>query len=349
MNIYIKHFNFKVFTSFILVLLFLTSCKQNKNENNEIKEKTNDSLSIEFLSKKIRENPKNADLFFRRALLKITKNETNSAISDISIAISLDSLQTDYYVSLGECYLAQGKSGLAKETFEECLKYFPENVDVLMKLAKIHLYVKQYKESMKLLSKVQTIDSHLPDIYFTKAIIYEEVNDTSKAIKNYELCIENEPEHYQAYENLAFIYSQLGDSLAVDYYKNAIEIMPESVFSHYGLAMYYQNQKFLEKALQEYEYIIDNIDSSNFSVYYNIGYINLEYYKNYKTAIEYFSKAIFHKNNYIDALYNRGLCFEYMKEYKQAKENYDAVLEFYPNYENAVNGLNRIDEFVINK
>ncbi|MBT6687092.1 MAG: tetratricopeptide repeat protein [Bacteroidetes bacterium] len=348
MNFSVKLFNLKVFAIFLIAfsILFQISCKQTKIKSDVPGKAKPDSSSIEFISEKIRENPKNADLFFRRALVKISENETSSAIGDFTIAINLDSLKAEYYIKLGECQLSQGKSGLAKEAFDNCLEHFPDNTEVLIKLAKIHLYVKQYEESMRLLSAAQTIDSHLSDIFFTKAIIYKELNDTSRAIKNFELCIENEPEHYQAYENLAYIYAQLGDSLAVDYYKNAIEIIPENIFAHYGLAMFYQNQRQLEKAINEYEYIIENIDSANFSVYFNIGYINLEYFKNYDFAIEYFSKAISYKNNYIDAIYNRGLCYEYMKDYIKSKEDYNLVLQYYPNYENAVEALNRIDEIL---
>ena len=339
-------FKKNLFLSIISFTLFI-SCNQNNKETGKENNSGNYSLTIEQISKKIRKNPTNAELFSKRSELFFENQQIPEAINDLDIAIKLDSLQSDYYIKLAEYQILLGKSGKAKESLEKCERIFPENTEVLLKLAEIHLYVKQYKESMNYLTKVQNITQHIAHTYFIKGLVYQETGDTARAIENFQITVEKQPQHYEAYILLGLLYAKNGNVLAIDYYKNAIALIPQSIEAHYNLAMFYQKNNNVNKAIEEYEYIINKIDSTYKYAYFNTGYIYLESLKEYNKAITYFTKSIELDTQYFEAYYNRGYCYELLNKYEVAINNYKQALDISDNYELAIDGLNRIDKVVL--
>jgi tetratricopeptide (TPR) repeat protein len=78
-------------------------------------------------------------------------------------------------------------------------------------------------------------------------------------------------------------------------------------------------------------------------VLYNKGYVNLVYLNDFATAIDFFDQALINDPNYLDALYNKGRALEEMGRFANAREVYNEVLRRRPNYELAVQALNRLD------
>jgi len=323
----------------IIALAGAMSCHRTARETASQK----DSLNIEKLSSMIRNDPKNAENFFRRGKLYYEMRQSADAVKDLEIAIKLDSLVPEYYLTLSEYFLSMGKSGSTKQYLEKCVRLFPENTEALIKLADIYLYIKDYKTSMDYLIIAQEIDKQIAQIYFTKAMIYKETGDTSRAIDNLLTSVEKQPDYYDAYIELGHLNLLRNDSIAVEFLKNAIRIMPQSAEAYYFTGIYYQQNSQFRKAIEYFDQIINEIDKSYPYAYYNIGYINLVYFKQYDTAIDYFSKAIENKTNYYQAFCNRGYAYEMLKQYDMASANYKQSLELLPNYDLAIAGLNRLD------
>ena len=62
----------------------------------------------------------------------------------------------------------------------------------------------------------------------------------------------------------------------------------------------------------------------------------------YDVAIDYYSKAIAIEPTYLEAYYNRGLCYEESKEYKLAEEDLREALKLNPQYTEAALALERV-------
>ena len=344
------HKNTLNFLLIFSLLFILFSCHETDKQKISDKQsqnfgiEENDTLTIEKISKKIRKTPENDELFYKRAKLYFKNKDIDNAINDLKIAMKLDSLKPIYYTQLAEYQLLNGESEESKQILEKCIKIFPENTDALLKLSNLYFYVKDYKQSFKNLNKVQQIDKHIAQTYFIKGLIYKELNDTSNAIKNLQIAVDNEPNYYDAYILLGLLYADKHNSIAVDYYKNAINIAPNSVEAHYNTGFFYQENKKYKKAIDEYNFILNNIDSTQQNVYYNIGYIYLIYLNEYKKAIPYFSKAIKYDSKYYQAYYNKGYCYELLKQYNKAREQYQTSLNIYSNYDLSIKALNRLDK-----
>ncbi|PLX11504.1 MAG: hypothetical protein C0594_03590 [Marinilabiliales bacterium] len=328
------------------VLLFSCNEEKSKTNNGELSEAASgDSIeSIEQISEQIRKNPENAPLFQKRAKLWIFQGNIAEAQNDISIALKLDSLKPEYYFDQAEFFIMKGESGKAKNSIEKCLSFFPDNTEALVKLSEIYMYVKNYKESLTILKKVEELDPNIAYTYFIKGIIYKETGDTVNAIDNLLITVNKEPEFYNAYVLLGMLSSDLGDTLAIDFYKTAIRIIPNSIEAHYNLGLFYQQNSRYLAAIDMYKKIINEIDSTYFPAYYNIAYIQLQHFKEYREALDYFNKALSLNPEYVETIYNIGLCYELLKDYDKARSFYNKALEKETNYDLAIQGLNRLDD-----
>jgi tetratricopeptide (TPR) repeat protein len=325
---------------FICLLVICTLFLSCKNNSRKTIAKTGDSLAI--LTELIHNDPNNATLFSKRAVLFFNEKKLEEAIRDGEYAIKIDSLNSKYYIQLCEYYIYAAKSGKAKDILEKCNILVPNNSDILLKLSELYLIVKQYDDALKYLQIAEEIDKQISKIYFLRGIIYKEKGDTLKSINNFRQAIDINSAYYEAYILLGLIYYNRHDSLAVEYYKAAIRLKPGSIEAHYNLAMFYQENRKEKKAIDEYNVILKTIDSTYIYAWYNIGYINLEYLKKYNQAIPFFTKAIELDTNYVDAIYNRGYCYEKLQYYQIARDAYRKCNRIVPNYELAINGLNRL-------
>ncbi len=338
---------------FILGLgISLTGCKtgqKNTTDNESVNETDTTAVkdtvfSIADLTTMIRHDPLNANLFAQRAEAQAASEKFEEALNDISLAIRLDSLNPMYYVIQAEYFIYNGQPNSAKKGLNLCLNLFPDNTDVMLKLAEIHFYLKEYSQAKQMLMKVATINDNIGQIYFLQGLILLENRDTANAIRNLRVAVDKEPDFYSAYIMLGSIHSKLNNDLAIDYYRAAIDISPDSYEARYNLALYLQDHNFTTEALNEYQYIIENIDSVSANPYYNIAYINMIYNEDFDKALEYFSLAIEKEPEYVEAWYNRGFVYEVTGKLKKARDNYEQSLTLQPNYPLSIKGLNRLDE-----
>jgi tetratricopeptide (TPR) repeat protein len=88
-----------------------------------------------------------------------------------------------------------------------------------------------------------------------------------------------------------------------------------------GVAKLYKMQ--FEDAMQDFEKAAA-FDPQNHEAWFYIGTVH-QNYKDYHTAIEYFTKAIQIKEDYADAFYNRGLCWFYLGDRNRSCDDWLAA------------------------
>ena len=183
---------------FFIVILFLFSCENKIDNQIDQAIAKNDTIDkIQEITLKLRKNPRNAELFFLRSSEYQNVNQIQNAISDIEISLALDSLMPKYYLKAVDLYMLVGKSLNSKQYLEKANRIIPKNTEILLKLAQLHFYVKQYTQSMEYLNEVMEIDRNVSDAYFVKALIYQENNDTINSLKNLHSAVEIKPDYYE--------------------------------------------------------------------------------------------------------------------------------------------------------
>jgi len=334
----------KIIPIVLLLSLFLFSCNgQNKTTSTNSDKK--ESSSIDALNSKIEQEPENATFYVQRAKIYQEADDLNHAIADIQMAINKDPNNTSYYLQLADYFLATGQMKNSIGVLKKVLTIQPKNIEALLKMGEINLMIRKYHDVFTYANAVLENDPYNSKAFFMRGYTYKEMGDTTRAIENFRNCIKNDPAHYNANVELALIYSVRKNAMAIDYFKNAIAIDSINEIAYYNLAMFYQNNDYLNEALETYRQLINLKPDFPYS-YYNTGYIYMELLKVPDEAIPYFTQAISINPSYYEAYFNRGLCYEILGDVNNAKKDYMTALELHTNYAKAIEGLNRIDEIM---
>jgi tetratricopeptide (TPR) repeat protein len=340
---------FKPAYLFVLIILgLLSACQQNKSTldtEKKVEQADPKTQRLAELSKLIENNPDNAELFNERASIYNEKEDYTSALKDALSTIEIDSTHADFYVTLADAYLGLGKMQPSLQSLDKAISLDPKNKSAMIKLAEINIVFRDYKKALNFIDEVIKLDDLEPKAYFLRGVIFLENKDTTRSIRNFQKAIDVDQDYFDAHLQLGVLYAEKKNKLAVDYFNNALNINPGNMDVSYMLALYYQETGGYDEALKIYEGLLLK-DPKFYYALYNIGYINLVYLKDYNRAVDYFTKVIELKPDYTDAWYNRGFAWEMLKDIENSRKDYKKALELTPNYEKAIAGLNRIDDYL---
>ena len=328
---------------FVLIGLFLISCdSQNEPDRKVDRSSQNEDVDvIESLNKRIVEKPNDPNLYIKRAYAYRDRNMMQLAIRDAERALAIDSTVSYFHTVMGDLEFKTGQLRDARISLEKAVEYDDSNTEALLKLAETNFLLRRYDEALKYTNDALRIDDKLAQGYFLKGYVYKELGDTVRAKSSFQTATEVFPDHYEAYMQLGSIAGYQGDPLAIEYFNTAIEIRPKSAEAWYNLGMFYQAGEKYEKAMETYRKLIE-VDPKGFLGYYNTGYLYLTEYHDYNVALAYFDTVISLEPSYIDAMYNRGVCYEELNKPEQAIDIYKLILEVEPDYTLAAKGLERL-------
>jgi tetratricopeptide (TPR) repeat protein len=320
--------------SILVSIICCLSCKSKKYDDLP--------APLAELCRKIDKNPKNSDLYQQRAEYYYRNNKVDDALADILNAIKINNTKSTYYVTLADIYLAKNETDLVEEMLKKAIDIDNYN-EAYLKLAELYLYQFMYDDCNETLEKAIRLQNYNPKAFLTKAIMLKETGDTIGWLRMMQLVIDQDPTEVIAYMDLGFYFQEKLDPLAINYYKNALEIKPNDKILNYNLGKLYQDLGELELAKEQYQNLI-SIDPRSYPAYNNLGYIALVHDDDYKEAVRYFSKAIEIDSLYDQAWCNRGIAYEYLKEWQNARADFLQCRMINPNNESAIKELNRIDE-----
>ncbi len=327
-----------------VIALLASACTNKGNQNAEEKEQqATDSLAI--LNNQISEDSLNAALFHQRADYYLRDSQINLALRDVGQAMQIESGNPEHLVLLTDIYQQMNKFEDARDVLRRVVDNDSKNLAALVRLSKLELAYKNYKEATKYINRAISLKPGMAKAWFIKGYINEEQQDTAAAIANYQEAITRDPSFKDPFLKVGILMSEQGNPMAVDYFNSALNIDPEDLSTMYLLGLHYQENGQYGKAEETYNNII-SLDSAYPHAYYNIGYMALVYEEDYEKAIDFMTRAINHKKNYYQAYYNRGYAHELTGELQDARKDYQRSLEIFPNYEKAVEGMNRLDNLI---
>lgn len=132
-----------------------------------------------------------------------------------------------YFAGMAYYYL--GKDSLALLKLKESLQYKPDDIDALYYTGELHVRQKEYTDGADYFKRVTALKKDDVYAWFYLGVCYMQLKEYEKAIDVYEnkVLVLN-PEHSDAMTNLAFIYSELGNTKkSLEYLKKAEDLMNE--------------------------------------------------------------------------------------------------------------------------
>ncbi len=365
---------------YILIVLIITSCKQDKEVNansNEplavqnIEEISN--ISLAEMEEDIIKNPKSSNPYYKRAIYYKNNKKYALAIDDINRALNLSPeasmLNYEKAVILFEYAIYKSDQSMidnAKVYLDEAIKLDEQNYSAFLLKAEILIDLKDSLESMKLVQYVIKNDETNASAYYLKGLIYDflylrnnpEVYDAKKgnkdmdrAISSYQTAIELDPNLYDPYIYISMLLEMKNDDKAIMYLEKALELEPNSFEAYRNLGLFYHFTYRYNEARFYFNKIIE-IDSTFVEAYFNIGntYIglysdNMEQYSKdtlLDRASYYFDKSIELFPEYVQAIHNRGVVYEYQGDSKKAKEYYLKAIDIDNNYMPSLDAINSL-------
>lgn len=343
-----KMIKFK-FIFFLVVTIAFASCST-KETPEEVVVKKNDSLLAKINSPELKainellvNDANNDSLYNARARIYISFKQFDEAMGDVRRALKLDSTKAKYCVTLADVYFATNKTRLAKETLEATVKKFPNDTEALLKLAELYYLVRQYENAITNINKALKIDENMATAYFLKGSVFKEMGDTAKAISSMQTAIEQDNKFFDAYLDIGILYASRKNSLAFEYFNNALLLNPNSENARFAKAKLLQDMNRIDESVEIYKTILIG-NNSNTDALYNLGAISLGHKKNPNEAVDYFSKAIAVDPKFTEAYLGRGASFEALKDLENAKADYNMCLQITPNYAPAIAALNALEK-----
>ena len=313
-------------------IIFLFSCSERNISSNE-------PSSISDLSKALLEQPNDTALLIERRNRFIESGELEKAIIDQQQLFAIDTSNLNYRYDLADLYFELYPSNPIY--ISKSLALISDNYTIfppmLLLRAKLYYVLQNYSQSLK------DINTYLPsypfdaEAYFFKGLNYKDMGDLEMAQSQFQTAVEQDPNYVESYEQLAFIYSFKGDSLAKYYFKNALIADSSLLSSWYNLGMYCQNRGDFYNAKQSY-YGMLRRDSLNKDANYNLGYISLVD-GNYESAIQYFSLVISQNRAYASAFFSRGLAYKFAGNNDLARKDFEMAVELSPKFKEAKDEL----------
>jgi tetratricopeptide (TPR) repeat protein len=293
--------------------------------------------------RKIDKNPSDPLLYFELSDYYMNLGRLDTALNVAFSAIRLDSANSSFYIRLSDIYFAMANTDATEEMLEKAIVLDNKNNEAYLKLAELHFLLQDYSSAQKSIKRAIELQTHNPKAYFISAWIFREQGDTLAAIRNYLIATDQNSDYFDAYMELGILYHSKHNPLAIDYYNNALNIKPNNILALYNSAMFYQETDNYEKALEKYRMILQ-LEPKHKHALHNMGWVYLMGERKYDEAVVFFTKAIELDTNYLEAVFNRGLSFENLKQYDKARQDYMYSLRLQNNYPLAIEGMNRLDK-----
>lgn len=298
----------RVYIILMLVALLNVGCKQKV-----INEDMSDAEKLEVLDLSIEKHPKDAALRAQRAQVLLNLGRPKEALLDIGRATTAEPENTDYLMLQADIYFANGNIAESYKSLTAAEQLAPDNIDVQLKQGEITFYSRDYERSLRHLTAVTEREPDNRTALFMKGFIYKEQGDTANAITLLRRVCDLYPEYEPAFEELGILYATRQLPLAEEYLTTALRIEPSNTNAMYALAMYYQGLQEMDKAEALYRQIL-GINPNSSDAWHNLGYIELTFYSDYERAVEFFDSALVVDPQMPEALANRQLALDAMKQ-----------------------------------
>ena len=325
-----------------LLLLCMTSCTSDRApEAVQPGAPPGSDPALVAVTQRINANPERADLYAERAVLQYDKENFDGAIADLQRALSIDSTNVEYHWNLAEVYLDYYRSRLALRTLERAVALDPDNLESQLRLAEIQLITQQYDDAISSVNQATRIDQRNPEAYYLLAQIFAETGDTARAVKAAEEATQIDPDMTDAYLYLGKLFAAQNNPRAERYYDAAIGINPNDTYALHSKGDYLRDRDRISEAIEYYRRA-SLADRQYVAGHFNAGLLLMEL-DSVEQARREFDITVKNDPLHIRGFFFRGYASELLGETAAARSDYERALRMAPDYELALEGLQRVN------
>ena len=261
-----------------------------------------------------------------------------------------------------------GRLEEAKSQYQQLIRFFPKNADVVRLLGTLECQLGNFKEGARLLGKAITLAPQHPEAYnnrgnalkelrqfrdalicfdraialqpeyadahFNRGNVLRELDRYDEALSSYDQTIALVPTHAGAYINRSDVLKALGQiEAALASVERAIALQPDYPPAHYNHGNLLRDLGRFQDAQASYDRAI-TLQPNYIEALLNGGNV-LRQGRQYVAALSYYDKALQCKPDYADAWLNRGNVFREMRQFDEAVANFNRAATCKPNFAEA--------------
>lgn len=332
----IKERHVRLIVFVMAFFMIFVSCRNDKKQNPRM---TGDA-DIDAVTEAIDKNPGDAGLYYQRAKKFYEKGSYDLTIHDMMKAMSIDSLNPDYYHLLSDAYLDYMNSNGALKAMNKVISLYPERIPSLLKMSELKYILEDYDGSILTLNEVVRLDKNNAEAYFMLGNNFRALGDRERAINAYQTCIEMDSKLTDAWISLGELHEEKKDPKALTYYESAILSDPSSMQALHAKAYYMQNHGKIKEAQEIYRQIILT-DRSYADAYLNSGLLYMEVDSTDRAYEQFDLLTTVAPTNYL-GFYYRGMVSKSRGDKERALKDFESAYSLNPKdkkIEEAINSL----------
>jgi protein O-GlcNAc transferase len=224
----------------------------------------------------------------------------------------------------GEAFLQLGKIEEAQSEFKEALKIKKDFVRARYGIARCY-----YKAWLSAQMAMREEEQQKGLIFLKMEGALDLLNLTKRAIKEYEILLQKEPDLADAHAELADLLEDIGRGReAVEHWQTALQLDPLCPLANLCLGRVDKHQDNFEAAIAKFKAGLRK-DPSDYRLHFELGDA---LFKSGKKAesISHFQKSIRLKPDYIDALFNLGTAYSDLGNMSKALSIFKKFLKVEP-------------------
>lgn len=237
------------------------------------------------------ERLKGADYYISIGNKYLEEGRKVDALAQYKLAIQVDPKNPNPYYYLGNLYGEEQDYPQALSQYQQAINRNPQDVKSLIKLADILTKSYRYKNAEEVIQKARQIEPGNPEVYLTSGKYFEAKGEYEAARQEYSRAVELDPKVAEAELSLGRIYSRLGEyDKAISYLDKAIKIDPNLEETYNSLAEAIFKKGFQTKAVA---FLQQRLKQKPLSATTNRGLGKLyELSGNPDLAVDFYKKAI---------------------------------------------------------
>lgn len=198
----------------------------------------------------IRENPKEADLYYYLGYAQLKNNQLDAAAKSFDAGIAKNPKEAINYAGKGHLALLQNRPAEAKTNLDKALQLSKsKKAPVLKAVAEAYLTQPQRAgEAVALLLKAKAIkDDAEVETLLGDAYILQ--NQAGSAVSAYENAAAMDPNNGEPYYKIGMIYTRVNPQMSQQSFEKAVAVDPDYTYAYDELADIYYQQKEADKAV----------------------------------------------------------------------------------------------------
>jgi Tfp pilus assembly protein PilF len=209
-----------------------------------------------------------------------------------------------------------------------------EQSEIFLNKGISYIEMGQYNNALKDLLEAEKYYSGNPKVHYYLGMSYHGKGMKDKAIEEFKEAVSLDKNYSEAHNYLGTLYSDSGLwDKAIEEYKNALRnyLYDTPSMALYNMAWAYYSKKDYKAALDKYQEAlnIDPMTRLRPQIEKNVGLIYFDQ-DNVLEAIRHFKKAVELDASLFDAQFLLGQCYLKIKDNKNAKKEFQAVIGLSP-------------------